>query len=121
MCWKTSHQGRRPAWLNTELWLELRIKRRVYVLWKKGQATQEDYKDFVRLRRQKVKRAKAAIKDNKNFFYRYISNKRRAKENLHPLLDADGNLVTKDQEKAEVLYAFFATVFSSKRSCSPDT
>ena len=31
-----------------------------------------------------------------------------ARENLHPLLDAEGNLVTKDRDKAEVLNAFFA-------------
>ncbi|KAK4819260.1 hypothetical protein QYF61_000471 [Mycteria americana] len=47
MCRKTSWQARRLAWLNRELWLELRKKRRVYDLWKKGQATQEDYKDVM--------------------------------------------------------------------------
>ncbi|KAK4832789.1 hypothetical protein QYF61_025657 [Mycteria americana] len=73
-------------------------KKGVYDLWKKGQATQEDYKDVMRLCREKSRRSKAqlelnlatAIKDNKKCFYKYISNKRRAKENLHPLLDAGG-------------------------------
>ncbi|KAK4825741.1 hypothetical protein QYF61_002180 [Mycteria americana] len=128
MCQKMSRQGRRLSWLNRELWLELRKKRRVYDLWKKGQATQEDYKD-VRLCREKIRRAKTqlelnlatAVKDNKKYFYKYISNKRRTKENLHPLLDAGGNIVTKDEEKAEVLNAFFASVFNSKTSCSPGT
>ncbi|KAK4823184.1 hypothetical protein QYF61_027088 [Mycteria americana] len=46
-CQKMSQRGIGPAWLNTELWLELREKRRVCDLWKKGQATQEDYKDVV--------------------------------------------------------------------------
>ncbi|KAK4827846.1 LOW QUALITY PROTEIN: hypothetical protein QYF61_021983 [Mycteria americana] len=129
MCQKTSQQGRQLAWLKRELWLELRKKRRVYDLWKKGQATQEDYKDVVRLCREKIRRTKAqleinmatAVKDNKKCFYKYISNKRTAKENLHPLLDVGGNIVTKDEEKAEVLNAFFASVFNSKTSCSPGT
>ncbi|KAK4826056.1 hypothetical protein QYF61_004171 [Mycteria americana] len=104
-------------------------KRRVYDVWKKGQPTQEDYKDVVRLCREKMRRAKAqlelnlatAIKDNKKCFYKYISNKRKAKENLHPLLDAGGKIETKDEEKAEVLNAFFASVCNSKTSCSPGT
>ncbi|KAK4830657.1 hypothetical protein QYF61_012537 [Mycteria americana] len=129
MCQKTSQRGRPPAWLNRELWLELRKKKGVYDLWKKGQATQEDYKDVVRLCREKIRRAKAqlelslatAIKDNKKCFYKCISNKRRAKENPHPLLDVGRNIVTKDEEKAEGLNAFFASVFNSKTSCSPGT
>jgi len=129
MCRKMSQWGRRLGWLKRELWMELRKTRRVFVLWKKGQATQEDYKDIMRLCREKVRRAEAQlelslatpIKDNKKCFYKYISNKRRVKENPHPLSDAGGNLVTKEEEKAEVLNAFFASVFNSKRSCSPDT
>jgi len=58
-CQKTSWRGRRLAWLNRELWLELRKERRVYVLRKKGQGTPKDYKDIMRLCREKVRRAKA--------------------------------------------------------------
>ncbi|KAK4806205.1 hypothetical protein QYF61_001128 [Mycteria americana] len=128
-CRKTSRRGRRPAWLTRELWLELRKKRRVYDLWKKGQATQEDYKGVARLCREKIRRAKAelelnlaaAVKDNKKHFFKYISSKRRAQENLQPLVDGGGNTVTKDEEKAEVLNAFFASLFNSRANCSLGT
>ncbi|KAK4810383.1 hypothetical protein QYF61_022086 [Mycteria americana] len=53
--------------------------------------------------------------------YKYMNNKRSSKENLHPLLDTEGNTVTKAEEKAEVLNASFASIFNSKTSCSRGT
>ena len=63
----------------------------------------------MRLCREKIRKAKAqlelnlaaAIKDNKKCFYKYVSEKRTARENLPPLLDVEGNLATEDEEKAE--------------------
>ena len=60
-----------------------------------------EYKDVVRLCREKIRRAKAhlelnltsAVKVNEKHFCKYINNKRRAKENenLHPLLGVGRN------------------------------
>ncbi|GAB0179592.1 mitochondrial enolase superfamily member 1 [Grus japonensis] len=69
-----------------------------------------------------VRKAKALIeislarevKDNKKSFYRYVSDKRRMRENVGPLRNEMGDLVTQDMEKAEVLNDFFASVFTGK-------
>ncbi|PKU34200.1 hypothetical protein llap_15501 [Limosa lapponica baueri] len=117
---KIKGRGIWPAWLKKELLMGLREKRRVYHLWMKGQATQEEYRDLVRLHREKLRKAKAQLelnlanRDNKKSFYKYV-NKKRARENLHPLLDAGGNIATKDEEKAS-----FASVFSSRTSYPQD-
>ena len=41
---KTSRQARWLDWLNRDLQLDLKNKRKVYGLWKRGQATYDDYK-----------------------------------------------------------------------------
>ena len=71
-------RGRRPVWMSWELLLRLCKKKRVYVLWKMGQATRGDYKEAVNLCREEVRKAKAqpelrlatAVKENKKSFYR---------------------------------------------------
>jgi len=83
--------------------------------------TQEEYKGLIRSCREEIRKAKAqlelrlatVVRDNKKCFYKYTNTKKRAKENLHPLLDAGGNIGNKDEKKAEVLNAFFASVFRS--------
>lgn len=43
----------RPSWLNWELCLD-RKKRRIYGLWKKRQATSENYKNAMKSCREKI-------------------------------------------------------------------
>lgn len=115
--------GRRSVWLNRKLSLELwEKKKRVYDLWNKGQATQEEYKNAISSCRKKIRKAKAqlqfnlaaAVKDNKKCFYKHIDKKRRAKENVHSLLSAERDIVTKNEAKVEVPNTFFISVFNSK-------
>ena len=102
---KSSKGGRRSAWLNKELLAEIRWKRNV-----------------VRACRDATRKAKARlelklarhVKNNKNGFFNYISSKRKTRENVGPLLNEAGVLVTEDAEVAELLNAFFASVFTAK-------
>ena len=43
------------------------------------------------------------VKNNKKGFYRYISQKRKTKEIIPPLVNEKGELVMTDREKAEVI------------------
>ncbi|NWI47943.1 RTJK polymerase, partial [Picathartes gymnocephalus] len=121
---KAGENGRRPAWLNRELLDVLKSKKKAYREWKRGQGTWDKYKDTVRAARAEVRKAKAQlelnlardIKRNKKNFFRYISEKRRTRENVGPLQKENGELLTKDMDKAEVLNDFFASVFNSKGS-----
>ncbi|GAB0207763.1 hypothetical protein GRJ2_003242000 [Grus japonensis] len=119
---KSSKGGRRPAWMSKELLEKLKGKKEVYRMWKKGLATWEEYRDVVRECRGATRKAKAhlelnlagEVKDNKKGFFKYISSKRTTRENVGPLLNEVGALVMEDTEKAELLHALFASVFTAK-------
>ncbi|PKU45794.1 hypothetical protein llap_3880 [Limosa lapponica baueri] len=124
---KSGKSSRKPAWMNKELLDNLKQKKEAYRRWKQGQVAWKEYREIVRAARGHVKKAKAQIKlslardikDNKKSFYRYVSDKRKTRENVSPLQKESGDLVTQDMEKAEVLNDFFALVFTSKCSSHP--
>ncbi|CAM5084542.1 unnamed protein product [Natator depressus] len=102
-------------------------KKKAYKKWKIGQMTREEYKNIARACRSEIRKAKSHlelqlardVKSNKKGFFRYVSNKKKVKESVGPLLNEGGNLVTEDVEKANVLNAFFASVFTNKGSPQP--
>ncbi|CAM5153827.1 unnamed protein product [Natator depressus] len=86
--------------------------------------TRDEHKNIARACSSEIRKAKSHlelqlardVKSNKKGFFRYVSNKKKVKERVGPLLNEGGNLVTEDVEKANVLNAFFASVFTNKVS-----
>ncbi|GAB0204946.1 mitochondrial enolase superfamily member 1 [Grus japonensis] len=119
---KSRKSTKRHQWMDKELLGKVKQKKEAYRGWKQGQVAWEEYRETVRAARDQVRKAKALIeislarddKDNKKSFYRYVSDKRRTRENVSPLQKETGDLVTQDMEKAEVLNNFFASVFTGK-------
>jgi len=91
-------------------------------MWKEGQATWEKYRNIVRECREATTKAKVHLefnlarddKDNKKSFFKYISSKRKTRENARPLLNEVGVLVMEDAEKAELVNTFLASAFTAK-------
>ncbi|GAB0198640.1 mitochondrial enolase superfamily member 1 [Grus japonensis] len=108
--------------MNKELLGKVKQKNVAYGGWKQGQVAWEEYRETVQAAREQVRKAKALIeislardvKDDKKSFYRYVSDKRRTRENVGALQNETGDLVTQDMVKAEVLNNFFASVFTGK-------
>ncbi|KFQ75511.1 hypothetical protein N337_12410, partial [Phoenicopterus ruber ruber] len=122
-CKKSGKEGKRPAWLSRDLLVKIKGKREMHRQWKQGQVSWEEYRDAAQLCRDGVRKAKAWLalnlardaKNNKGF-YRYVSQKRKVKESIPPLKSRTGKLVSTDEEKAEVLNNFFASVLTSNLS-----
>ncbi|GAB0176249.1 mitochondrial enolase superfamily member 1 [Grus japonensis] len=108
--------------MNKELLDKVKHKKEAYREWKQGQVAWEEYRETVRAARDQVRKAKALmelnlardVKGNKKSFYRYISDKRKRRENVCLLWKEIGDLITQIMEKAEVLNDFFASVLSGK-------
>ncbi|GAB0195034.1 mitochondrial enolase superfamily member 1 [Grus japonensis] len=120
---KSSKSTKRHPWMNKELLGKVKQKKIAFRGWKQGCTAWEEYRETVRAARDQVRKAKALIeislardvKDDKKSFYRYVSDKRRMRENVGPLQNETGDLVTQDMEKAEVLLNdFFASLFTGK-------
>lgn len=102
--------------MNRGFLTELKDKKEVHRRWEQGMATQEEYgdacKDLVRKAKAWLELKPARnVKGIKKGFYKYSISKRKAKENMCPLLTGAQNLIAKDIKKTKELSAFLASVF----------
>jgi len=106
---------RSPAWMIMLLLDKVKYKKEAYREWKQGQVAWEEYREIVWAARDQVRKATALIefslsrdvKGSKKSFYRYISDKRKTRDNVGPLRMETRDLVTCNMEKAEVRNGFF--------------
>ena len=103
----------------------LMLRNRKRKLWRKYVRTHDAdcYRRFVRARndlrrltrrlRQEFERTLLGmLKDKVKPFWRYINSRLKTKPNIGDLQKSDGSLTLSDQEKADVLAKFFASVFT---------
>lgn len=100
---KSSKEGRRSEWMIKELLEKLKKKKEVNRMWKRGQATWEKFQNIVRVFKGVMRKAKVHLElnltrdvKNKEDFFKYITTKRKAREDVGPLLNKVGVLVMKD-------------------------
>ncbi|KFW69345.1 hypothetical protein AS28_06177, partial [Pygoscelis adeliae] len=123
-CKKSGKEGKRLARMSRDLLVKLKGKKEMHRQRKQGQVCWEEYRDAARLCRGGVRKTKARLELNlardarnkKKGFYRYVSQKRKVKDSAPLLMNTTGKLVTMDEEKAEVLNNFFASVFTGNLS-----
>ncbi|KFV18186.1 hypothetical protein N340_03027, partial [Tauraco erythrolophus] len=121
---KSGKKGKRPAWMRQDLLIKLGGKKEMHRQWKQRQVPWKEYRDVSQLCRDGVKKAKVQLelnmtrdaKNNTKSFCQYVSQKRKVKESMSLLMNKTGKLETTDEEKAEVLSNFFASVFTGKLS-----
>jgi len=108
--------------MSRELIKHLRWEKKVYRVWKKDLATWEKHRNVVRPCRDATQKAVThleldlvrEVKDNKKNFFKYVSSKRKSRENVDWLLNEVGALIMEGTEEVEVLNTFFVSVLTAK-------
>ncbi|KFO74885.1 hypothetical protein N303_15516, partial [Cuculus canorus] len=123
-CRKSGREGKRSEWLSRDPLVKLKNKRELHRQCKQGEGTWAEYRDAAQLCKDGVRKAKGQlelnlareVKTNKKGFYRYVNQKRKAKESITALMAGNYDLVSTDEEKTEVLNNIFASVFIDNHS-----
>ena len=111
----------KPCWMNDKVFRKIKKKYHAYkrfLVTKQGR----DYEKYIRQRNicsKEIKKAKKKherniakdCKENPSKFWRYVNEKCKTNVGVSSLKDENGNLVTSDKDRAEILNKFFTSVF----------
>jgi hypothetical protein len=121
--WREVHAKGRAAWMTREIMRAIRRKKR---LWKKvkGGTITEEYRDadkkVKKLIRNSKRRFEKKLADgngiNNRPFFAYVKKKTKSKTSVGPLKNRKKEVITEDQEMAELLNEFFSSVFTRESS-----
>ncbi|XP_072107366.1 uncharacterized protein [Mobula birostris] len=128
---KFSSGKRMQPWLTREVKAKVKAKERAYKEAKISGKT-EDWEVFKTLRKKTkkvIKREKINyerklannIKEDTKSFFKYIKSKRQVRVDIGPIENDTGEIVMGDEEIAEELNKYFASVFTEEDSRIPDT
>ena len=111
----------KPCWMNQKV---LRKIKKKYHAYKRYLVTKQgkDYENYIRQRNKCTKEIKKAkkkhekniandCKNNPKRFWKYVNEKCKTNVGISSLKDKNGNLVTSDKGRAEILNEFFTSVF----------
>ena len=127
--WNKNHKKRKPLWMNEEALRKIRKKRQAYQRYldtKEG----KDYLGYTKARNQVKWMCKKAVRDferqiareakkNPKAFFAYARSKLKTKEGIADLDQDDGGTASTNEAKANVLNAFFSSVFTKESLDNP--
>ena len=122
----TEEKRKKPKWWSEAPLEKIEEKRAAYQKWLYTQDP-KDYDVYARKRNQTKsecrkadvryeKKVMSESKNNPKVFYSFVNSKMKVREGLSDLIDTEGNAVTSEKGKAEVLNGFFCSVFTQERT-----
>ena len=124
---KLRRTSSRPLWMTKNVMSLIRKKRRLWKYYSSSRYTRIDYEEFKAYKKvqEEVKKAvrnakrnferklaKDVRKNNTKPFYSYMKRRTDNRVSVGPLKDNSGQLVTDDENMAEILNDFFCSVFT---------
>jgi hypothetical protein len=114
----------KPKWLNGTIKKSVKKKHELFKKYMKSQQSY-DYRQYLfyrnecnrvvkKAKRQYERKLAKECKENPKYFWRYVQSKTKSSTGISSLNNADGKLSVSDQEKADTLNSFFASVFTKE-------